>query len=66
MARKMAHFRYDPVKGQKIVKLPENTDPVICDMDGARREIGQLTIFKKLATIVIEHDSPSVCNHAPS
>ena len=39
MARKMAHFRYDPVKGQKIVKLPENTDPVICDMDGARREI---------------------------
>ncbi len=29
----MAHFRYDPVKGQKIVKLPEDTDPGICDMD---------------------------------
>jgi len=44
----MAHFRYDPVKGQKIVKLPENTDPRICDMDGGivvvRRKIDQMAV----------------------
>jgi hypothetical protein len=48
MARQMAHFRYDPVKGQKIVKLPENTDPGICDMDGGivlvRGKIDQMTV----------------------
>ena len=48
MARKIAHFRYDPVKGQKIVKLPDNTDPGICDMDGGIvvvcREIDQMTV----------------------
>ncbi len=48
MARKMAHLRYDPVKGQKIVKLHEVIDPGICDMDGGivvvRRKIDQLTV----------------------
>ncbi len=50
MARQMAvHFRYDPVKRtKKIAKLPEDTDPGFCDMDGGivvvRRKIDQTTV----------------------
>jgi hypothetical protein len=34
MAKQMAHFRYDPVKCQKMVKLSEGPDPRLCDMNG--------------------------------
>ncbi len=34
MVRQMAHFRYNPVKYQKMVKLPESPDPGFCDMNG--------------------------------
>ncbi len=47
MARQMAYFRYDPVKCQKMVKLPESPDPGFCDMNGGivvvRRKIDQMT-----------------------
>jgi hypothetical protein len=34
MARQMAHFRYDPAKCQKMVKLHESPDSGFCDMNG--------------------------------
>lgn len=33
-------FRYDPVKGQKMVKLPQGPDSGFCDMNGRGVEIG--------------------------
>ncbi len=48
MARQMAHFRYDPVKWQKIVKMSEGPTPIFCDMNGgivvACRKIDQMTV----------------------
>ena len=48
MARKMAHLRYDSVKCQEMVKLPESPDPGLCDMNGGivvvRRKIDQMTV----------------------
>ena len=41
-------FRYNPVKGQKLVKLPESPDPGFCDMNGGgvvvHRKIDQMTV----------------------
>jgi hypothetical protein len=48
MARQMVHFRYDPVKCQKMVKLHESPDSGFCDMNGeivvVRCKINQMTV----------------------
>ena len=46
--KKNGHFRYDPVKCQKMVKLSEGPDPGFCDMNEGVvvdcRTINQMTV----------------------
>ncbi len=43
MTRQMAHFRYDPVKCQKIIKLFESPAPGFCDING-----GLVVVHRKI------------------